>query len=104
MNLQFYDGLLLDILSIQVMIVALESGFCTCGRILDVYRIRLNTSIVEASVSIQDWVRTLRKPIIDDDEDILMDDDITLGSKFKSSYYLFLVFKKNSYYVMVLII
>nr|KAJ0210891.1 hypothetical protein LSAT_V11C400199240 [Lactuca sativa] len=67
-----------DILSIQVTTVASESVFSTCGRILDEYRTRLNTPIVEALVCTQDWVRKSRKPIIDDDEDILKDDGIAL--------------------------
>nr|KAJ0226367.1 hypothetical protein LSAT_V11C100045750 [Lactuca sativa] len=61
----------------------------TCGRILDEYRTRLNTPIAELLVCTQDWVRKSRKPIIDDDVDILKDNSKALGSKFKSSYYLF---------------
>nr|KAJ0222091.1 hypothetical protein LSAT_V11C200062950 [Lactuca sativa] len=83
-----------DILSIQVTTVASESAFSTCGRILDEYRTRLNTPIVEALVCTQDWVRKSRKPIIDDDEDILKDDGIALGSKFKS-YFIYLLFVKK---------
>ena len=64
--------------------VASESAFSTSGRILDEYRTRLTTPIVEALVCTQDWVRKSRKPIIDDDEDILKDDEIALGNNFKS--------------------
>ncbi|KAL4562119.1 hypothetical protein LXL04_034313 [Taraxacum kok-saghyz] len=67
-----------DILSIQMSIVASESAFSTSGRILDEYRTRLTTPIVEALVK-------SRKPIIDDDEDILKDDEIALGNNFKEA-------------------
>nr|KAJ0199824.1 hypothetical protein LSAT_V11C600324320 [Lactuca sativa] len=62
----------------KVTTVASESTFSTCSRILDEYRTHLNTPIVEALVCTQDWVKKSCKPIIDDDEDILKDDDIAL--------------------------
>lgn len=65
-----------DILAIQISTVASESAFSTSGRVLDSYRTNLSTSIVEALVCTQDWVRKSRKPIVDDIDDILKDDDI----------------------------
>ena len=55
-------------------IVASESAFCRSRRILDGYRTPLTTSIVEALVCTQDWVRKSQEPIID--EDISKDDEI----------------------------
>nr|KAJ0188804.1 hypothetical protein LSAT_V11C900469070 [Lactuca sativa] len=43
----------------KVTNVASESGFSTCGRILDEYRIRLNTPIVEALVYTHNWILTM---------------------------------------------
>ena len=71
--------MLLDILAIQISTVASESAFSTSGRVLNEYRTSLSTLIVEALVCTQDWVRKSRKPIIDDIDDILKDDDIALG-------------------------
>ena len=71
--------MLLDILAIQISPVASESAFSTSGRVLNEYRTSLSTLIVEALVCTQDWVRKSRKPIIDDIDDILKDDDIALG-------------------------
>ncbi|KAL7598705.1 hypothetical protein Lser_V15G23315 [Lactuca serriola] len=64
-----------DILGIQISTVASESTFNTSGRILDVYRTNLSSTIVEALVCTKDWVRKASKPIVDD-IDILHDDDI----------------------------
>ncbi|KAK1417386.1 hypothetical protein QVD17_26513 [Tagetes erecta] len=67
-----------DILAIQISTVASESAFSTSGRVLEPYRTRLSTKIVEALVCTQDWVRKSKKPIVDDIDDILNDDDIAL--------------------------
>ncbi|KAJ9557436.1 LOW QUALITY PROTEIN: hypothetical protein OSB04_012050 [Centaurea solstitialis] len=67
-----------DILAIQISTVASESAFSTSGRVLNEYRTSLSMLIVEALVCTQDWVRKSRKPIIDDIDDILNDDDIAL--------------------------
>ncbi|KAJ9557040.1 hypothetical protein OSB04_011654 [Centaurea solstitialis] len=67
-----------DILAIQISTVASESAFSTTGRVLDPYRTSLATPIVEALVCTQDWVRKSRKPIVDDVQDILNDDDIAI--------------------------
>ncbi|KAJ0513752.1 putative HAT dimerization domain, ribonuclease H-like superfamily, hAT-like transposase, RNase-H [Helianthus annuus] len=67
-----------DILAIQISTVASESAFSTSGRVLDAYRTRLSTNIVEALVCTQDWVRKSRNPIVDDVNDILKDDDIAI--------------------------
>ncbi|KAK1411432.1 hypothetical protein QVD17_37981 [Tagetes erecta] len=67
-----------DILAIQISTVASESAFSTSGRVLDPYRTRLSSNIVEALVCTQDWVRKSRKPIVDDVADILNDDDIAI--------------------------
>ncbi|KAJ0676469.1 putative HAT dimerization domain, ribonuclease H-like superfamily [Helianthus annuus] len=69
-----------DILAIQISTVAFESAFSTSGRVLDAYRTRLSTNIVEALICTQDWVRKSRKPILDDVDDILKDDDIALDA------------------------
>lgn len=71
---------MLDILGIQISTVASESAFSTSGRVLDPYRTRLSTPIVEALICTQDWVRKSRKPIFDDVDDILNDDDIAKGN------------------------
>lgn len=65
-----------DILGIQISTMASESAFSTSGRILDVYRTNLSSTIVEALVFTKDWVRKASKPIVDDIDDILHDDDI----------------------------
>ena len=70
--------MLLDILAIQISTVASESAFSTSGRVLNEYRNSLSTLIVEVLLCTQDWVRKSRKPIIDDIDDILKDDDIAL--------------------------
>ncbi|KAK1441173.1 hypothetical protein QVD17_07013 [Tagetes erecta] len=70
-----------DILAIQISTVASESAFSTSGRVLDPYRTRLSSNIVEALVCTQDWVRKSRKPIVDDVADILNDDDIAIEIK-----------------------
>ncbi|MFS7921777.1 putative HAT dimerization domain, ribonuclease H-like superfamily [Helianthus anomalus] len=67
-----------DILAIQISTVASESAFSTGGRVLDAYRTRLSTNIVEALICTQDWVRKSRKPILEDVDDILKDDDIAI--------------------------
>ncbi|KAJ0527946.1 putative HAT dimerization domain, ribonuclease H-like superfamily, hAT-like transposase, RNase-H [Helianthus annuus] len=67
-----------DILAIQISTIASESAFSTSDRVLDAYRTRLSSNIVEALVCTQDWVRKSRKPIIDDIDDILKDDEIAL--------------------------
>nr|KAJ0216179.1 hypothetical protein LSAT_V11C300128010 [Lactuca sativa] len=82
MHCVFRLSLVAHILSIQVTTMASESTFSTCGRILDEYRTRLNTPIVEALVCTQDWIRKSCKPIIDNDEDILKDDDIALDAHY----------------------
>lgn len=71
---------MLDILGIQISTVASESAFSTSRRVLDPYRTRLSTPIVEALICTQDWVRKSRKPIFDDVDDILNDDDIAKGN------------------------
>lgn len=60
--------------------MASESAFSTSGRILDVYRTNLSSIIVEAFICTKDWVRKASKPIVDDIDDILHDDDIACGS------------------------
>ncbi|KAK1432618.1 hypothetical protein QVD17_09516 [Tagetes erecta] len=67
-----------DILAIQISTVASESAFSTSGRVLTEYRTRLSEKIVEALICTQDWVRKSRKPIVDDIDDILKDDDIAM--------------------------
>ncbi|KAL4556899.1 hypothetical protein LXL04_035065 [Taraxacum kok-saghyz] len=65
-----------DILAIQISTMTSESAFSTSGQILDEYQTYLSTPIVEALVCIQDWIRKSRKPIIDNDENILKDDEM----------------------------
>nr|KAJ0220887.1 hypothetical protein LSAT_V11C200066950 [Lactuca sativa] len=67
-----------DILAIQILSVASDSSFSTCGRVVSDYQTSLSTLIVEALLCTQDWVRKSRKPIIDNVDDILNDDDIAL--------------------------
>ncbi|KAJ9567361.1 hypothetical protein OSB04_003327 [Centaurea solstitialis] len=72
-----------DILAIQISTVASESALSTSGRVLDPYRTNLSSPIVEALICTQDWVKKSRKPIIDDIDDILKDDDIAIGIKLR---------------------
>ncbi|GJU29785.1 ALP1-like protein [Tanacetum coccineum] len=44
------------ILAIQISIVASEAAFSTGGHVLDPYRTRLSTTIVEALICTQDWI------------------------------------------------
>nr|KAJ0227194.1 hypothetical protein LSAT_V11C100010100 [Lactuca sativa] len=67
-----------DILAIQISSVASESAFSTCGRVIIEYRTSLSTSIVEALLCTQDWVRKSTNLIIDNVDEILNDDDIAL--------------------------
>ncbi|GJS39233.1 zinc finger BED domain-containing protein RICESLEEPER 2 [Tanacetum coccineum] len=65
------------ILAIQISTVASEAAFSTDGRVLDLYRTRLSTTIVEALICTQDWVRKSRTQILwDDVEDLIKDDEI----------------------------
>ncbi|GJV85262.1 reverse transcriptase domain-containing protein [Tanacetum coccineum] len=61
------------ILAIQISTVASEAAFSTGERALDPYRTRLSTTIVEALICTQDWVRKSRR---DDVEDLIKDDEI----------------------------
>ncbi|XP_022014552.1 uncharacterized protein LOC110914045 [Helianthus annuus] len=67
-----------DVLAIQIPIVAYESAFSMSGRVLDAYRTRLSSNIVEVLVCTQDWVRKSKEPIIDDTDDILRDGEIAI--------------------------
>nr|GEW95846.1 zinc finger BED domain-containing protein RICESLEEPER 2 [Tanacetum cinerariifolium] len=52
-------------------------AFSTGGRVLDPYRTRLSTTIVEVLICTQDWVRKSRTQINwDDDEDLIKDDEM----------------------------
>ncbi|GJY84638.1 zinc finger BED domain-containing protein RICESLEEPER 2 [Tanacetum coccineum] len=54
-----------------------EAAFSMGGRILDPYRTRLSTSIVEALICTHDWVRKSRTQINwDDVEGLIKDDEI----------------------------
>ncbi|GKB31738.1 zinc finger BED domain-containing protein RICESLEEPER 2 [Tanacetum coccineum] len=66
------------ILAIQIFNCGnLKAAFSTCGRVLDPYRTRLSTTIVEALICTQDWVRKSRTQINwDDVEDLIKDDEI----------------------------
>ncbi|KAI3724411.1 hypothetical protein L2E82_36186 [Cichorium intybus] len=68
-----------DILAIQISTVASESAFSLSGRILDVYRTNLSTVIVEALVCTKDWVGKSSKPIVDDIDDALKDDEVAFA-------------------------
>nr|GFB54818.1 zinc finger BED domain-containing protein RICESLEEPER 2 [Tanacetum cinerariifolium] len=58
-------------------IFSVLAAFSTGGRILYPYRTRLSTTIVEALICTQDWVRTSRTQINwDDVEDLIKDDEI----------------------------
>nr|KAJ0193052.1 hypothetical protein LSAT_V11C800417890 [Lactuca sativa] len=61
--------MLLDLLDIQISIMAFESAFSTSSRIIDIYRTNLSAPIIE----------TL--PIVDNIEDNFKDDDIAKGDK-----------------------
>ena len=68
--------MLVDIWGLQNSTVASEAAFSTSGRILDSYRINLSANILEALVCTQDWIRKSRKPIVDNIDDVLKDDDV----------------------------
>nr|KAJ0226816.1 hypothetical protein LSAT_V11C100042980 [Lactuca sativa] len=65
-----------DILGLQISTVASEAAFSTSGRILDPYLTNLSANIVETLVCTQDWVRKSRKPIVDNIDEILKDDEV----------------------------
>ncbi|GKB33596.1 zinc finger BED domain-containing protein RICESLEEPER 2 [Tanacetum coccineum] len=66
-----------DILAIQISTVASKAAFSMGGRVLDLYRTCLSTTIVEALICTQDWVRKSRTQINwDDVEDLIKDDEI----------------------------
>nr|KAJ0184663.1 hypothetical protein LSAT_V11C900493660 [Lactuca sativa] len=67
-----------DILGIQISTVASESAFSTSCRVLTDYRTNLSNVIVEALLCTQDWVRKSRKPIIDNVDDILNDNEVAM--------------------------
>lgn len=50
-----------DVLAIQVSTVASESAFSAGGRVVDPYRNRLGSEIVEALICTKDWVAASRK-------------------------------------------
>ncbi|GJZ92865.1 zinc finger BED domain-containing protein RICESLEEPER 2 [Tanacetum coccineum] len=66
-----------DILAIQISTVPYEATFSTRGRVFYPYRIRLSTTIMEALICTQDWVRKSRTQFNwDDVEDRIKDDEI----------------------------
>ncbi|CAI9273223.1 unnamed protein product [Lactuca saligna] len=65
-----------DILGLQISTVALEAAFSISRRILDQYRTNLSANIAEVLVCTHDWVRKSRKPIVDNIDDILKDDEV----------------------------
>ncbi|KAL7607741.1 hypothetical protein Lser_V15G14400 [Lactuca serriola] len=67
-----------DILGIQISTIASESAFSTSRRVLTDYHANLSNVIVEALLCTQDWVRKSRKPIIDNVDDILNDDEVAM--------------------------
>ncbi|CAI9275283.1 unnamed protein product [Lactuca saligna] len=66
-----------DILGLQISTMAFETAFSKSGRILDPYRTNMPANILEALVCTQDWVRKSGKPIVDNIDEVLKDDDIT---------------------------
>ena len=80
-------------MGIQISIVASESAFSTSRRVLTDYRANLSNVIVEALLCTQDWVRKSRKPIIDNVDDILNDDEVAMGILyFQSLLYFYTTF------------
>ncbi|CAI9286515.1 unnamed protein product [Lactuca saligna] len=67
-----------DILGIQISTVASESAFSTRRRVLTDSRANLSNVIVEALLCTQDCVRKSRKPIIDNVDNILNDDEVAM--------------------------
>ncbi|GJS23371.1 ribonuclease H-like domain-containing protein [Tanacetum coccineum] len=62
---------------IYVSIMASESAFSTCRRVLDPYRTSLTTQLVEALLCTQDWIRMERMEInVDEIEDFLNNDEV----------------------------
>ena len=51
-----------DILAIPILMVASEYTFSTIGRVLDAFTSSLTLKLVEALISVQEWIKT---PIID---------------------------------------
>lgn len=54
---QILSKLVRDILAVPVYIVASESSFSTSGRVLNQYHSSLRSSMVEALICAQDWLR-----------------------------------------------
>jgi hypothetical protein len=50
-----------DLLVVQVSTVASESAFSTGGRVIDPFRSRLETEMVEALICTKDWVAATRR-------------------------------------------
>jgi hypothetical protein len=50
-----------DVMSIQVSTVASESAFSAAGRVVDPYRNRLDSEMVQALICTKDWIRASRK-------------------------------------------
>nr|ACG36470.1 hypothetical protein [Zea mays] len=48
-------------MSIQVSTVASESAFSAAGRVVDPYRNRLDSEMVQALICTKDWIRASRK-------------------------------------------
>lgn len=58
-----------DLLTVPVLIVASESAFSACNRVLDERRSRLKEDILEALICVKDWIfadRMIQDKIIDD--------------------------------------
>ena len=80
-------------MGIQISTVASESAISTSRRVLTDYRANLSNVIVEALLCTQDWVRNSRKPIIDNVDNILNDDEVAMGILyFQSLLYFYTTF------------
>ncbi|KAI3435313.1 uncharacterized protein J3R85_006243 [Psidium guajava] len=52
-----------DILAVPISTVASEAAFSTGGRVLDAFRSSLTSSMVEALICAQDWLRSVPLPL-----------------------------------------
>ena len=74
--------MLIDILGIQISTVAFKGAFSTSGQILDLYRTKLSANIVKTMVCTLNWIRKSRKPIVDNINEVLKDDEVAKCNNF----------------------
>lgn len=74
--------MLIDIFGIQISIMVSEGDFSTSGWILDLYRTKFYTNIVNTMVCTLNWIRKSRKLIVDNINEVLKDDEVAKCNNF----------------------